>query len=407
MSFALDPVISNIFFTLSLIPNLGRSGKAGSDQAAPDAPPENLPLVSVLITFCREKKEDVDMTVSSLIKQTYPKDRLEILMAVEPDDITVMRYVRESIARLEKTGAAAKMVVSDGLLKIKPHALNIALKEAKGRYCAFYDAADDIEEDQIEKAISLMMRGGYDVAQARVFRKGNGFLSRFLYIDTVVWYRKSLPTILKLAGGMPLSGEGLFVETSALKEAGSFKEMLAEDAYLGLVLTEQKRRFALVDSTVIEKAPRGIRSHLRQKCRWHRGYLTCLRKLLPSSLPWRSKFFLLLPFIAPITCCLGFFGWLSIGINYLVIRMFFPTFSIPLLWMKYPIYVDYIRFWSLFLLFVGFPLAALNQTRTLIFANEKRYIPMMPLLPFYWIFVGLCALCSFFRRNHIWTKTER
>lgn len=406
MSFALDPVISNVFFTASLIPKLGRPRKPGG---VPALPQEELPPVSVLITFCRETREDVDMTITSLIGQTYPAGKLEVLMAVEPDDYDVHLHVKAAIERMYKAGVASKMIVSDGKLKIKPHALNIALREARGVYCAFYDAADIIDRDQIEKAISLMERGNYDVAQARVLRKGRGFLSRFLYIDTVVWYCKSLPTILRFARGVPLSGEGLFVKHDALKRAGYFKEVLAEDAYLGLVLTEQNRRFALVDSTVVEKAPRGIKSHFRQKVRWHRGYLTCLRQLFRSNLSWRRKFFLLLPFIAPITCCLGFLGWLSIGAHYFILKTLFPAFRLfPLwMWMDHPVYLEYIRLWSFFLVCVGFPLAIISQAHTLVFANERHHVPMTVLFPFYWIFVGFCAMCSFFRQNHIWTKTER
>ncbi len=404
MSFGLDPVISNVFFTMSLIPNLGKVKKP---LIAHTPAAGTLPLVSVLITFCKEKKEDIDMTVSSLIRQTYPKDKMEVLMMVEPDDIKVQLYVRESIAEFDRAGIFSRMILSDGKLKIKPHALNIGLKKAKGVYCAFYDAADEIEEDQIEKAVSLMVTGNYDAAQAKVLRKGRGLLSRFLYIDTIVWYTRSLPMILKFANGIPLSGEGLFVKLDTLEKAGYFKELLAEDAYLGLILTEQGRRFTLLDSTVIEKAPKNIISHFRQKCRWHRGYLSCLRRLLPSGLTWRAKFFLFLPFIAPISCCLGFLGWLSIGIHYLIIRNFFPVLNVAPLWMQHPLYIHYIRFWSIALVMIGFPLAIISQAGVLARANEKRHIPATLLFPAYWLFIGFCAMCSFFRRNHIWTKTER
>lgn len=404
MSFGLDPVISNVFFTMSLVTSLGRPG-----DAAPPAPidADRLPLVSVLITFCRETKEDIDLTITSLMRQTYPHEKLEVLIAVEPDDYQVQSRVRDSIGALEEAGISSKMVISDGTLRMKPHALNIILKEAVGAYCAFYDAADTIDADQIVKAVSLMMRGNYDAVQARVLRRGKGLLSLFLYIDTITWYLRSLPMILHFAKGVPLSGEGLFVKREALNAAGGFKPMLAEDAYLGLVLTEQGRRVALLNSTVVEKAPRNARGHFRQKCRWHRGYLTCLRRLLPSDLPWRRKFFLLLPFIAPITCCLAFAGWLSIGIHYFIIRVFWPTVCVAPLWMQHPLYLDYIRFWSVFLVFIGFPLAIASQMRVLAFAGEKRYIPLTLLFPFYWMFIGFCALSSFFRNGHNWGRTER
>ncbi|MBI5464563.1 MAG: glutamate-1-semialdehyde 2,1-aminomutase, partial [Ignavibacteriales bacterium] len=51
--------------------------------------------------------EDIEMTISSLIRQTYPKDKLEILMAVEPDDFSVQDYVKESINNLSLAGISS------------------------------------------------------------------------------------------------------------------------------------------------------------------------------------------------------------------------------------------------------------------------------------------------------------
>ena len=55
---------------------------------------------------------------------------------------------------------------------------------------------------------------------------------------------------------MPLSGEGLFVRTSVLREVGGFPEVLTEDAYLGIILTERGKRFGLVRRSS-RKRPRG------------------------------------------------------------------------------------------------------------------------------------------------------
>jgi cellulose synthase/poly-beta-1,6-N-acetylglucosamine synthase-like glycosyltransferase len=105
------------------------------------------------MTFYHEKEDDIAMTISSLIDQTYPKERYEVLMIVEPDDIETKSYAEENIKRLYEAGISGRIIRSDGKLKIKPHALNIGIEEARGEYCAFYDASDAIESDQIEKLI--------------------------------------------------------------------------------------------------------------------------------------------------------------------------------------------------------------------------------------------------------------
>jgi cellulose synthase/poly-beta-1,6-N-acetylglucosamine synthase-like glycosyltransferase len=112
--------------------------------------------------------------------------------------------------------------------------------------------------------------------QSAVFRKGRSILSHFLTIDTVFWYRKYLPLLLRNAHGFPLSGEGLFIRKSVLDEVGGFPEVLTEDAYLGLLLTERDKRFGILDSVVVEKAPRNAKAHFTQRSRWHRGFsLVC------------------------------------------------------------------------------------------------------------------------------------
>lgn len=87
MSLGLDPIVSSLFYSLSLIPHLKRPARGTA--------PSNreftvLPFVSVLVTFCQETRADIEMTVSSFLAQTYPADRFEVLMAIEPNATSVL-----------------------------------------------------------------------------------------------------------------------------------------------------------------------------------------------------------------------------------------------------------------------------------------------------------------------------
>jgi len=405
MSLGLDPIVSSLFYSLSLVPHLKRPARG--------TPPSHreftvLPYVSVLVTFCHETRADIEMTVSSFLAQTYPPDRFEVLIAIEPDDEPVARYAIESVDRLCEAGITGRIVVSDGKLRIKPHALNLAVKQAQGKYCAFYDAADAIDPDQVEKAVRLMEERDYDVMQSAVFRKGRSILSHFLTIDTVFWYRKYLPLLLRHAQGFPLSGEGLFIRKSVLDEVGGFPEVLTEDAYLGLLLTESDRRFGIVDSVVVEKAPKNAKAHFTQRSRWHRGYLTCLLRLFRSNLSFRRKVFFLIPLIAPFSCSLAFLGW-----TFILCQTFFSL--VPGvhwkhgigIWFEPPILAHVVYYWSLVLACVGIPLILLSYTQVLWAEKEHRYMRVLPLIPLYWMFVGFVATCSFFRGTKHWGKTER
>jgi cellulose synthase/poly-beta-1,6-N-acetylglucosamine synthase-like glycosyltransferase len=405
MSLGLDPIFSSLFYSLSLIPHLKRPTKGAptSNREVTD-----LPYVSVLVTFCQETRVDIEMTVSSFLSQTYPPDKFEVLMAIEPDDEPVARYAAESAGRLREAGIAGRVVVSDGKLRIKPHALNLAVKQAQGKFCAFYDAADVIDPDQVEKAVRLMEEHDYDVMQSAVFRKGSSILSHFLMIDTVFWYRKYLPLLLQHAQGFPLSGEGLFVRKSVLDEVGGFPEVLTEDAYLGLLLTEGGKRFGIVDSVVVEKAPKNARAHFTQRSRWHRGYLTCLRRLFSSKLSFRRKFFFLMPLVAPLSCSLAFLGWTFIlcdaAISLAPGAHWKPGIGISF---EAPFVAGIVYYWSLVLACVGIPLILLSYTQVLWAEKERSYMRVLPLIPLYWMFVGFVATCSFFRGTKQWGKTER
>ena len=402
MSLAIDPIISNLFFSLSLIPHM----------TSPQIPVvikttiTQKPYVSVLITLYKEYMEDINMTITSLIAQTYPKENFEVIMIVEQDDETTKRHVYDCHKNLQRIGISSKVIQSDGKKRLKPYALNIGLRYAEDKYCAFYDTSDYIEPDQIQKAISLLEEKNKDVVQATVLRYGNSLLSRFLFFDTLLWYRKYLPVTLHFAEGIPLSGEGLFIRTDVLKEVRYFPEVITEDAAMGLLLTEKNKNFGLLDSIVIEKAPLTTKSHITQKSRWYRGYIVCLRRLIDSDLPMKKKFFFFLLFVSPITSSLAFIGLLLLLCN-VFFQLILPHIQLSAPWMATSIYQEFLSYWSFLLAFVGIPLWIISYAHTLTVHDLSKCIPWLVFVPVYWFFVGLCAFVSFFRGTKNWGKTIR
>lgn len=404
MSIGFDPVVSSFLFSASLIPH------AAQPKARLELPDESCtvrPFVTVIVALYREPWADVEMTLESLLRQTY-KGHFEVFFAVEADDEAVHAHAEAAVERLREAGIASQIVVSHGGRRLKAYALNRAIERAHGEICAFYDASDDIDPSQLENAARLMHARQYDAAQATVLRQGRSVLSRFLYIDTAFWFRKYIPFVLGLAGGMPLSGEGLFIRTSVLNEVGGFPEVLTEDAYIGIMLTERGKRFGLVSSVITEKAPRNIRSHFVQRLRWNRGYLTCLRRLAQSSLPLKKKCVLALPFLTPLSCSLAFVGWLVIlgqWIATLIGGVDLPAMTVSLI--QHPTYERAMYLWAMALFVAGIPLCVFSYIHTLRMLGMKRSMPLVALLPYYWTFIGFAATCSFFKDTTHWGRTER
>lgn len=402
MSLGIDPVVSNVFFTLSLIPHLKKPVAGQIYKGAK----QKLPRISVLIPLFKEKREDIEITLASIENQTFPQQKLEVIMIIEPEDRETGMYAYQAMQHLKIQGIKAKVVISDGKLKMKPHALNVALREIKNEFICVYDASDYIERDQIEKAMSLMLGGSYDVVQAKVYRKSPTILGKLLLLDTFLWFKKYIPMILALTGGLPLSGEGLFVRKSVLAEVGYFPEVLTEDACLGLLLTEKNKRFALLESTVVEKAPRSVGAHFRQKLRWYRGYLTCLGLLIRSKMNIRKRLFFSLLFGMPIVGALAFISWI-LFISYWGTFFLVPELDIVAPWMFHSAYTYALYFWSLSLTLLG-PLIGMCSYMSVIPRQERqRFTPLILLIPFYWVFVSTCAMGAFFQNVNRWYKTER
>jgi cellulose synthase/poly-beta-1,6-N-acetylglucosamine synthase-like glycosyltransferase len=405
MSIGFDPVVSSFLFSASLIPHAARP-KASLEL--PGNPPPILPFVSVIVALYRERREDIEMTMQSLLRQSYPKDKFEILLAIEALDTEIRPRAEAAIQRFQEAGIEGRIIVSYGVRRLKAYALNLAIDEARGEICAFYDASDDIECTQIEKAACLMCEKEYDAVQATVLRKGRSMLSQFLWIDTAFWFRKYIPFVLGVAGGMPLSGEGLFVRTAVLKEVGGFPEVLTEDAYLGIMLAERGKHFGLVSSVITEKAPRSVKAHFVQRLRWNRGYLTCLLRLVRSPLPLKRKCALSLPFLTPLSCSLAFLGWLVIFAQWALSMAGHAVIpNVTFYFVPHPLYAQVTFYWATLLFCLGIPLCVFSYIHLLWVLGMKRYLPLLILLPYYWTFIGFAATCSFLKNTTHWGRTER
>lgn len=405
MSIGFDPIVSSALFSANLFPHAFRPKAArelpGDRRATP-------PFVTVIVAVYREEWEDIEMTLESLLRQTMNPCRFEVLWAVEARDERTYWLADEAARRLRAAGITSRLVVSDGGIRLKAYALNRAIEQARGEICAFYDASDTIDARQIEYAALLMQEKQYDAVQATVLRKGASILSEFLFIDTAFWFRRYIPFVLGLADGMPLSGEGLFLKTSVLNEVGGFPEVLTEDAYLGIMLTERNKRFGLLASTVTEKAPKNIRSHFVQRLRWNRGYLTCLARLFRGDLSLRRKVALSLPFLTPLSCSLAFLGWTMIFAQWMVsVAAGLSIPDVALSPVRNPLYASAMYYWALVLFVIGIPLCLVSYLRTLRSLGMSRSAPLVLLLPYYWSFIGFAATCSFFKDTTHWGKTER
>lgn len=109
------------------------------------------PLVSVIMPVYNEEKF-IEMSLGALLWQTYPHDRIEIIVA---DGFSV-DSTREKIELLKKK-TLIPITIVDNQKKIAPSGLNAAIKIAKGEIIVRVDGHCEVDPDYIENCVRHLL----------------------------------------------------------------------------------------------------------------------------------------------------------------------------------------------------------------------------------------------------------
>jgi len=122
---------------------------------APARGDRELPVYTVIAALYREARS-VHGLLHSIERLDYPREKLDVLLAVEADD----RETREAIADYAGQLGLRVIVVPAGPPRTKPRALNAALAFARGSLTVVYDAEDRPEPDQLRRADAAFAASG-------------------------------------------------------------------------------------------------------------------------------------------------------------------------------------------------------------------------------------------------------
>jgi len=109
----------------------------------------NLPFVSVIIP-CRNEEKYIGKCLDSLVKQDYPKDKLEVLVVDGMSEDKTREIIEEHI----KKYSFIKLLKNPR--KFTPFGLNIGIKEAQGAIIIRMDAHAAYEKDYISKCVKSL-----------------------------------------------------------------------------------------------------------------------------------------------------------------------------------------------------------------------------------------------------------
>lgn len=376
----------------------------GNPRRIPD---RELPLYTVIIALYREATS-VAPPLHAIKALDYPPEKLQIILAVEPDDLET----RAAIARLRLKSQVQVLIAPNAGPRTKPKALNWALPFARGSLVAVYDAEDRPEPNQLRAAVAAFRHHGDDIAcvqaSLRIDNIADSWLSRMFATEYAGQFDVFLPGLATLRVPLPLGGSSNHFRTDLLRQVGGWDAYnVTEDADLGVRLARFGYRTMTFDSATDEEAPIRFIRWMKQRSRWMKGWMQTwsVHMRSPRRL-WREA---------------GPRGFLSL--NVLVGGNVLTALTCPILFIELAAHLASSALGSASTGFLAGPLAPLHVAAILsgylstvavglmglARRRELRSSWVLLLTPIYWLCLSIAAwraLVQFYREPYRWEKTE-
>lgn len=245
-----------------------------SDEEALALTDDELPTYTVLLPVYHEPSIVANL-LNGVGRLDYPRDKLEILLLVEEDDLpTQMSLLGANLT------SVTVVIVPHSMPKTKPKACNygMATPGHRGELMTIYDAEDIPDPLQLRRAVAAFRQVPADVGclQARLgyFNERQNLLTRFFSLEYDQWFGVVLPAVERARCVVPLGGTSNHMRTEVWREIGGWDEYnVTEDADLGVRLARCGYRTRILDSVTLEEANSDVVNWIRQRSRWYKGYL--------------------------------------------------------------------------------------------------------------------------------------
>lgn len=233
---------------------------------------EALPVYTVIAPLYREAAVAPEL-IAALERLDYPRDRLQVLVMLEADDLET----RRALAAIELPSFAQVVVAPPGTPKTKPRACNVALDRARGELVVIYDAEDRPDPMQLREAAARFAAGSADLAclQAPLrIEPDRRFLPAQFALEYALQFEVLQPALARFGAPFPLGGTSNHFRTSILRKVGGWdSHNVTEDADLGFRLARGGYRLGVLNAPTLETAPETLIEWLPQRTRWVKGYM--------------------------------------------------------------------------------------------------------------------------------------
>jgi glycosyltransferase involved in cell wall biosynthesis len=265
--------LSFVFLAWAGLRMLGALTRAPEPPSSPRLPDDKLPVYTIIVALYREAACVPDL-VRALDALDYPREKLDVKFAVEPDDTETLA----ALQRLRLPPCYEIIIAPAAGPRTKPKALNTALPFARGSFVVVYDAEDRPDPDQLRKALAEFLRSDERLAcvQARlaIDNTRDSWLTRMSTAEYAGLFDVLLPGLAHWKLPLPLGGTSNHFDMSVLRRIGAWDPYnVTEDADLGMRLARCGYITSVISSSTQEEAPARFRAWLRQRTRWFKGWM--------------------------------------------------------------------------------------------------------------------------------------
>lgn len=255
-----------------------RGSSRGERASVPNIAPKH--RFSILLP-ARHESDVIAHTIERIAAIDYPADAFELLVICEAGDTATIDAALDAFHDQPSLDAAL-VTFSDGPIS-KPHGLNKGLAAARFDTIMVVDAEDDVHPEILQAANAVLVHTRADIVQGPVqlVDHGSRWFSQLNCLEYYFWFRSRM-IFHALSNVIPLAGNTVFFRRRVLDMLGGWDEhCLTEDADVGIRASALGAKTAVLaepDLATREETPATVDALLRQRTRWHQGFLQILRK---------------------------------------------------------------------------------------------------------------------------------
>lgn len=363
--------------------------------------PRDLPSMTVIVALHKEAAV-VGGLVEQLARISYPRERLDVALAIEVDDWDTLRAAHAAAKAAAPRLPVRVMAVPPIGPRTKPKALNFALQRTQGELVAVYDAEDAPAPQQLRAAAEVFAADpqlGCVQAPLGWYNRGDNWLTRLFALEYAAQFHVVLPLFLRLGWPLPLGGTSNVFARDALVSCGGWDaHNVTEDADLGFRLARHGWKTGMIRPGTLEEAPVTRTAWIAQRSRWLKGHAVswCVHMRQPGALMTQAG----VRGLASLQLSLGLnvvsalaHGPAALIVLYLIVKSLaaasFPFVILPVL--------------------TGYGAAIYAATEGARRAGFRARAGDLAALPLYWLLqtpAAIRALREIGGQSYVWVKTE-